>query len=65
MQKATREKELYRSEFRYGAVSKSLPLPAGVDENAIEATYKAGILEIDVPVDQAKASATRIPVQPA
>lgn len=35
-----------RSEFRYGSFTRSFPLPGGVDESKIEATYKDGILEV-------------------
>jgi HSP20 family protein len=62
VEKEIREQDLYRSEFRYGGFVKSLPLPVGFDEKTVEATYKAGILEIRVPIDQAKTSATKIPV---
>jgi HSP20 family protein len=55
-------KDLFRSELRYSSFSKDLPLPAGVDERDIKATCKAGILEVRIPVDEAKASATKIPV---
>lgn len=38
-----------RRELRYGSLSRALPLPEGVTEADITATYKAGILEIRVP----------------
>ena len=38
-----------RQEVRYGSVSRSLPLPEGVTEADIAATYKDGILEIRIP----------------
>ncbi|HEY7265618.1 MAG TPA: Hsp20/alpha crystallin family protein [Trebonia sp.] len=38
-----------RQEVRYGSLSRSLPLPQGVTEADITATYKAGVLEIRVP----------------
>jgi len=59
------DKDLYRSEIRYGAFTRSLPLPAGVGEKDVAASYKAGMLEIRVPVDLKKASATKIPVRTA
>jgi HSP20 family protein len=36
-------------EVRYGSFSRSLPLPQGVTEADITATYKDGILEIRIP----------------
>lgn len=38
-----------RQEVHYGSVSRSLPLPEGVSEADITATYKAGVLEVRVP----------------
>lgn len=43
------EKGYLRQELRYGSLSRSLPLPEGVTEADITATYKAGILEIRIP----------------
>jgi HSP20 family protein len=43
------EKGYVRQELRYGALSRSLPLPEGVTAADITATYKAGVLEIRVP----------------
>jgi HSP20 family protein len=39
-----------------------LPLPPGASEKDITATYKDGVLEVRLPVDQAKAAASRIPI---
>ena len=43
------EKGYVRQEVRYGSVSRSLPLPEGVTEADITATYKDGVLEIRIP----------------
>jgi HSP20 family protein len=43
------EKGYVRRELRYGSLSRSLPLPEGVTEANITATYKAGVLEIRIP----------------
>lgn len=40
----------FRSEFRYGSFYRSLPLPKGVDAGQVNATYKDGILQVDVPL---------------
>ena len=56
-------KEGFRSEFRYGAFTRRMTLPAGTKDSDIAATYRDGILEIHVPVGQeAKAETTRVPV---
>lgn len=44
------EKGLNRTEFRYGALQRSVRLPVNADESAIKATYGKGILEITVPL---------------
>jgi HSP20 family protein len=60
--KTVEAKGEYRSELRYGAFSRVLPMPVGASEQDITASYSAGILEIRVPFDQHKAEVTRIPV---
>jgi HSP20 family protein len=39
----------YRYERRFGAFSRSVTLPQGVDESKIQAEFKDGVLEIHVP----------------
>jgi HSP20 family protein len=43
------DKGYLRQELRYGSLSRTLPLPEGVTESDIKATYKAGTLEIRIP----------------
>lgn len=43
------EKGYLRREVRYGSLSRSLPLPAGVTGADITAVYKDGVLEIRIP----------------
>jgi HSP20 family protein len=43
------ERGYVRQEVRYGSLSRSLPLPEGVTETDITATYEAGVLEIRIP----------------
>ena len=40
----------YRSEFRYGSMFRSIPLPRGVKEEDITASYKDGVLEVKAPM---------------
>ena len=59
----TSKKHFHRKEIRYGAFSRTLPLPDGVKEDDIKASYKDGILEISVPIPEvSKTEATRVPV---
>jgi HSP20 family protein len=63
-EKQTREKGRYRSEFHYGSISKSVPLPPGTSQSDVDATYKAGILEVRIPVGTGERPAeTKIPVR--
>ncbi len=58
----------YRSEFRYGSLTRSVPVPKGVDESKITATYKDGLLDVLVPLPvgtTSEASARRIAVKRA
>lgn len=58
------EKETYRSEFRYGSFARTVPLPQGVSEGDITASYTDGILEVRVPLpaEEAKPPVTKVPV---
>lgn len=47
-----KDKNTYRSEFRYGSFMRTLPLPAGTQEEDITATYKDGVLEVRAPVKE-------------
>lgn len=57
--KEEKEKGFMRRERRYGAFSRSLPLPAGVDPKKITAHTKDGVLEVEIPLPSA---ATKEPV---
>jgi len=46
----------FRSEFRYGAFTRTLPLPEGCTEADVTATYHDGILEVRVPTSPATSS---------
>ncbi|UNK44251.1 Hsp20/alpha crystallin family protein [Arthrobacter sulfonylureivorans] len=50
-----KDKGNYRSEFRYGSFSRLIPLPKGIKQEEITATYKDGVLEVKAPVPQAEA----------
>jgi HSP20 family protein len=49
-QEAEEKKEGYRSwERRYGRFQRSIPLPAAVDADKVEAHYRNGVLELRLP----------------
>ena len=63
-----KEDAFYRMETSYGAFTRRVPLPEGVDETTITAEYKDGVLQIVVPkaVAELKAPKVReIPVRTA
>ena len=41
-----------RSEFSYGSFVRTVPLPAGADEDDIKATYDKGILSVSVAISK-------------
>jgi HSP20 family protein len=57
----TEQKGYVRKELRYGSFSRTLPLPEGVAEADIKATYEGGILEIRIPAPAPK-PATKVPI---
>jgi len=59
----TEDKKGYRSEFRYGSFSRSVPLPAGATDEDVKATYTDGVLEVRIPIDASEAEGKKIPVQ--
>ncbi len=55
----------YRSEFRYGSLTRAVKLPTGVDPADVTARYDKGVLEVSVPAGAVKPEGTRIPVEDA
>jgi HSP20 family protein len=55
----------HRSEFHYGTFSRSVTLPAGADEEHVEAIYGHGILEITVSLgkDATDKAVRKIPIR--
>ncbi len=52
----------YRSEFRYGSLTRLVALPVGASDSDIEAKYDDGILEVHIPMNGAQAHERRIPI---
>ena len=54
----------HHSEFHYGTFSRSVTLPAGADEQQVQAVYGHGILEVTVKLaEAAEKTARKIPVR--
>lgn len=47
-----RDKEGYRSEFRYGTFSRAVTLPGFADQTDVKASYRDGVLEVRVPLPE-------------
>jgi HSP20 family protein len=58
------DKDLYRSEFRYGSFVRNVRLPEGVESDDITASYKDGVLEVRAPLPPAdeKPPVTKVPI---
>jgi HSP20 family protein len=54
-EKKVEEKHYYRMERSYGSFYRRLPLPEGITQNKIEATYAEGVLQVTVPKPEDKA----------
>jgi HSP20 family protein len=58
-----------RHELRYASFARTMPLPDGVTEADVKASYKDGVLEIRVPAPEAAAepatAVTKVPVTTA
>jgi HSP20 family molecular chaperone IbpA len=55
----------YRSEFRYGSLTRSVRLPAKVDPGDVTARYDKGVLEVSLPMREVKPEGSRIPIEKA
>jgi HSP20 family protein len=51
-----KDKEGYRSEFRFGTFSRTVSLPAPVNQEDIRASYTDGVLEVRVPLPEESAA---------
>ena len=54
-----------RSEFSYGSFVRTVSLPAGADEDTIEASYDKGILTVSMAISEPKPAERRVRVQSA
>jgi HSP20 family protein len=65
-EKETKEKDIYRRERSYGSFRRTLEIPTEIDSSKIEASFKNGVLTIQLPkTKEAQAKVTHIPVKAA
>jgi HSP20 family protein len=65
VEKEEKQEGYYRTERRYGKFFRSLPLPDGAKLDKIQATFKNGVLEVVLPMAEAKKPAKAIDVEVA
>jgi HSP20 family protein len=61
-EKKKEEKNYYRREIRYGAFTRTVPLPAAVQADKAAAQLKDGVLEVSIPKSE-RAKTKQIPIQ--
>jgi HSP20 family protein len=59
------DSEPYRSEFRYGSLTRLVRLPARVDAKDVTARYERGVLEVSVPAREAQPESIRVAIEKA
>jgi HSP20 family protein len=52
----------YRSEFRYGSLTRLVSLPVKVDAEDVTARYEKGVLEVNVPAREVRPEGIRVAV---
>jgi HSP20 family protein len=62
-EREVKEGNYYRSERTYGSFRREVGLPAGADTEHAEATFKDGVLEIDLPIRVAKETTKKIEIK--
>lgn len=59
----SKEEGYYRTERSYGFFQRSVPLPAEVDVDKAEATFKNGVLDVRLPKTEPKQSGKRLKIK--
>ena len=63
-EKEQKDKGYYQLERSFGSFRRVLPLPAGVDTQKAEASFKKGVLTITIPkVEEAKSKVKKIAIK--
>ena len=65
-EKETKEKDVYRRERSYGSFRRTMEIPADIDSSKIDASFKNGVLTIQLPkTKEAQAKVKQIPIKAA
>lgn len=62
-EKEEKREGYYHSERSYGKFLRSIPLPEGAKTEQVAAQFKDGLLEISVPIPEAKEKSKQIPIK--
>jgi HSP20 family molecular chaperone IbpA len=62
-ERSERDVDKNHSEIRYGALSRSLTLPSGADEDDVKADYTNGMLTVSVGLGAEKAEARHVEIR--
>ena len=62
-EKESKEKGYHYSERQYGEFSRAVTLPEGVKTEAIDASYKDGVLEVTFPKTPSQSKQIKVPVK--
>jgi HSP20 family protein len=57
-----KEGAIYRSERSYGRFHRLVPLPDGAEPEKAKAEFKNGVLQVSIPISEAKRQTKRIPI---
>jgi HSP20 family protein len=61
-EREVKEEYFYRAERSYGRFRRKIALPIGADTNHVDAHFKDGVLEIEVPIKSAEAATKKIEI---
>jgi HSP20 family protein len=59
----TEQRNYVRRELRYGSFHRDLPLPKGIAEADVKASYKDGIVRVPAPAEHPAPASVKIPIE--
>jgi HSP20 family protein len=62
-EREVKEENYYRSERRYGSFRRQVALPPGADTDQVQATFKDGVLRLEIPVKAAPVASKKIEIK--
>jgi len=64
-EKTTNERGYYRSERSYGSFYRTIPLPEGTDAQTASATFRDGVLQVEIKAPQQRSTARTLEIKDA